>query len=287
MKIVGMMLARNSAWVIGASARSALSWCDDLVIFAHACSDGTVDIARALAAEHPGRVEVIEEPDPVWNEMDHRERVLVACRARGGTCFANVDDDEIVTSNIISDMRSMISTLGVGGCMCLPWLSVWRGLDMYRSDLSQWSNRQVDVVFADAPRMCYRPGGDGYQHHGRRPRGNDGSTHTALKSQSMGGLLHLQFASERRLLAKQALYKMWEITRWPNKRSVEQINKMYDGTALAPNIGLAPVPPAWWAKVDRSLIDVSAEPWQEVEVKRLYTVHGKATFAGLNLYGVV
>ena len=98
--------------------------------------------------------------------------------------------------------------------------------------------------------------------------------------------MHLQFAAERRLRAKQALYKINEILRWPERRTVAEVNAMYDQTTTpaAPEFG--PAPESWWYGLGhlRSLIDLDAEPWQEAEVKRLVAEHG--AFAGLDLYGV-
>ena len=104
--------------------------------------------------------------------------------------------------------------------------------------------------------------------------------------------MHLWGITDRRLRAKHALYKVTERLRWPEK-PVERIDEMYSWafTGQKPpepsNWLFADVPAEWWEPY-RNLIDthldVDAEPWQESEVRRLVEKHGKATFAGLNLF---
>ena len=290
MKLIALMLARNSEWIIGASARAALTWCDGLVVLDHASRDKTTAVAEAVSAEHPGRVKVLREDDPEWREMDHRQRTLDAARSMGGTKFANVDDDEILTGNLVESVKRYTAELGPGCSLALPWVSMWGGLDTFRDDDSSWSKSHVDTVFADGKeQMFYRRASDGYQHHARRPRGNIGPVSVPLQSQAGGGLMHFQFSSNRRLRAKQALYKMNEVLRWPGRMTVSDINKMYDGTTYAPGLRTSPVPEGWWSGLShlRGLIDLDSEPWQEAEVKRLIAEHGAEKFRGLDLYGVV
>jgi hypothetical protein len=280
------MLARNSAWVLPASARAALRWCDALVILDHASTDGTWSAAREVMEEHPGRVSLLHEANSCWDEMDHRQRTLDAARVMGATHVANVDDDEVLTANAEGLVKAASGALPPGESIELPWLSVWDGLDARRVDRSHWSSSQVHVVFALSDRTHYRRADDGYQHHARCPRGNDGTSRRPLKDHSQGGLLHLQFSSRRRLRAKQALYKMNEVLRWPGRMTVAEVNCLYDGTALAPGLALTEFPREWWPEGARERVDLEAEPWQEAEVKRLLALHGVEAFAGLDLYDV-
>lgn len=110
--------------------------------------------------------------------------------------------------------------------------------------------------------------------------------------------MHLWGASERRLIAKHALYKVTERLRWPQKpRWI--IDNEYSlavyGSATAPltygtptTWTYSPVPESWWAPYAHLMkyLDVDAEPWQEAEVRRLVAIHGRDKFAGLDLFGV-
>lgn len=109
MQLTGLMLARNESWACGLSARAALMWCDRLVALNHASTDGTGRILAEVGAEHPGRVTILNEPDPVWYEMAYRQRLLDAARAEGATHCAIVDADEVLTFNLTRRIRPIIS----------------------------------------------------------------------------------------------------------------------------------------------------------------------------------
>jgi hypothetical protein len=287
-RLIGLMLARNSEWVLGASARAALLYCDGLVIFDHASSDGTAALALDIGDEYPGRVALLREASPEWREMEHRQATLELARSMEATHVLNVDDDEILTANLIGSIREHVAAVQPGEALDLPWISMWGGIDTYRDDDSHWSRSQVDFAFADIEGMRYHAAADGYQHHARRPRGCAGRTHVPVVAQRLGGLMHLQFSSELRLKAKQYLYQMNEVLRWPGRKSPEAIRKMYDGTTLDVPRRTVAVPAEWWAGMEhlRQHIHLDAEPWQLAEVRRLLLEHGPETFAGLNSYGL-
>ena len=93
MKLVALTPVRNESWVLGASLRSTLLWCDHVVVLNHASNDNTAGIIYDVSEEFPGKVTALSEPDPVWKEMDHRQRLLRIGREIGGTHFALVDAD--------------------------------------------------------------------------------------------------------------------------------------------------------------------------------------------------
>ena len=162
MRLIGLMLARNSEWVINASARAALAWCDALVILDHSSTDDTLGIAQRMRDSWGSeRVVVLHETSPEWREMDHRQRTLDAARELGATHVANVDDDEILTGNLLGSISDRAAAIAPGEALQLPWISVWDGLDRYRDDDSHWSRSQVHVVFALTPQTRYRAAGDG------------------------------------------------------------------------------------------------------------------------------
>ena len=102
--------------------------------------------------------------------------------------------------------------------------------------------------------------------------------------------MHLQFLSERRLCAKQALYKMQEVIRWPGRTPVAQIDEMYSRTVReASSAHAMSVSEEWWKPYHRLLghLHINAEPWQEAECHRLWGEYGPEKFAGLDLFGVV
>lgn len=283
MKLIATMPLRNEAWIVGLSARVVLMWADALVCLLHASTDRTEAILEEIAAEHPGRVTILREDGPLWREMDHRQRLLTAAREQGATHVAITDADEVLTGNVLSIVRSQIAGLRPGKYLEAGMPCMWRSLWRYRTDGRIWAGRQdLVLAFADRPDLSWKPVA-GYDHHHRAPIGATRSGRLLVP----GGVMHLQWASWRRLTAKHAWYQMHERLRYPRK-AVAEIARLY---ALAPNeIGLetAEAPSEWWWPYRDMLrhVDLTVEPWHEGECRRLLDEHGTGIFRGLNLHGV-
>jgi hypothetical protein len=286
-KLIGMMLSKNGRWIVGASARAALSYCDEVVILDHASEDRMADVIALLAAKYPGRVTRLQEDNPIFDEMNLRDRLVQAARERGATHVTILDDDEIMTAPAARVIRERVERLEPGCCLSVPAPRIWGGLDAYQLPSDHYTDLISDMAFPITPETSYQPGPDGYQFHSRKPRG---VTRQVLVEPDLGGYMHLQTASIRRYLAKQCWYKMIEIIRWP-KQGVDAINARYDNTVYtwAREFKLALVPPSWWEGMEevRAAIDLTSEPWQEAEAHKLWAEYGVAKFAGLDLYGVV
>jgi hypothetical protein len=283
--LIGLMPARNEAWVIGLSARAALRWCDELILLLHACSDDTAAIVDQISAEHPGRVHVLIEPDPDWAEMAHRQRLLTAARGRSATHLALVDADEVLTGNLLTVIREWIEPLTQGAHIQVGMRCMWRSLDWYRSGVSVWSNRwDLALAFSDHPSLKWEKV-NGYDHHHRQPFGSV----LAKRAYALdGGVMHLQFANWRRLRAKHARYKMMERVKYPGK-SIAAIERLYNQALDETRLQTMAAPASHWEPYADLMghIDLDAEPWQESECRRLMREHGPETFAGLNLFDVV
>ena len=297
MKLVGMMPARNEAWCLGLSLRVALMWCDAVIVLDHASTDRTPDIVEAVMGEEdPGRVLYIRNEDPKWDEMAHRQRMLVAARQIGATHLAIIDADEVVSGDImhceecISAFRQAIETMAGESIMELPGYNLRNGLGQYHSN-GVWGNRWFSTAFADNRLLHW--GGDNFHH--REPRGLKLQPYRPIE-QGQGGVMHLWGASERRLIAKHALYKITEHLRKMRPDSV--IDREYSwaikGDPQVPSFGTpstwtySPVSDSWWAPYAHLMghLDIDAEPWQEAEVRRLVAEHGHNEFSGLDLFGV-
>lgn len=285
MKLVGMMLVRNEEWIIEASVRAAMQWCDAIVIGLHACTDRTHDIVRSL---NDGKFEFWgmqypESESTQWNEMDLRQYLFAAARKAGGTHFAIIDADEILTADFHPRIRGMVSDLKPGQLLEVPMLSM-RTLDEYQDDATVWSNRHITLAFADRPDLTWKPGADGYQHHHRQPHGSRVGV-TIARTAGVGGVMHLQFANQRRLLAKHVLYRMVDHLRWPNRESMSDLNRKYDQALQTEKNVLRRVESQWWEGCHREKITLDGVPWQEEEIRRLLALHGRERFAGLDLKG--
>lgn len=311
MKLVGMMPVRNESWVLGLSLRVALLWCDEVVVLLHACTDRSEEIAVEVSREHPHRVWIFAQAKDSWKEMQHRQAMLELGRSReiAGTHFAIIDADEVLTGNLLSDspsghccVKGMLETMPAGSIMELPGYNLRNphavNPDMYVSaghwyhSNGVWGNRWFSTAFADAPNLGWS--GDCFHH--REPGPRKLTSYRPIQ-QGQGGVMHLWGASERRLLAKHALYKVTERLRWPQKpRWI--IDREYSlsvkGDPAIQSYGTpqtwtyAPVPESWWTPYAHLMkyLDVDAERWQEAEVRRLVAEHGREKFAGLDLFGV-
>ena len=101
--------------------------------------------------------------------------------------------------------------------------------------------------------------------------------------------MHLQHVRWDALLAKQALYQMIEVIRWPGREDPREIASKYRGTVDEAGLERTDAPPEWWAPYADIMhhLHLDREPWQAAECRRLWDIHGAYTFRGLDLFGVV
>ncbi|USN97937.1 MAG: glycosyltransferase family 2 protein [Phycisphaeraceae bacterium] len=283
------MHVRNEQWILECALPAALRFVDEIVVLDHESTDRTPRIIDRVDRDHPGRVHRAEWTGRHYNEMGIRQRSLEAGREAGGTHFFWIDADEIVTANLIEPIRTWIADLAPGERLELPWLAMWASLDRFRDDDSVWTNNFKAFAFADHPDLCYRSQRDGYDMHQQTPNGvRSRPIRRPLADQSRGGVMHLQFANRRRLIAKHAWYKMSETVRFPGRKPAAQIDATYNQALDETGLRLADTPPEWWGAYDdlRGLISMDDQPWHELEVLRFWQEQGHEAFAGLNLWGL-
>lgn len=288
MRLIGLMKVRNERWCLRASLPAALRVVDEMVILDHASTDETPAIIAEAAGAFPGRVHTLTHADGEWREAAILQRLLEEGRARGGTHFYSIDADEILSGNLLHIMRDATNALSPGHAISLPLPNLWRSLDEFRDDNSVWAQQYVPVVFADGPGVSFTPKDGSYDIHTRIPRGVERLQHRLIPDAQYGGLMHLQFANRRRLVAKHAWYKMIEVVRWPGRRPAAEIDAYYNRALDERGMGLSPAPLEWWAPYAdlKPLIDTSDEPWHEAACREMWEAHGAAFFKGLELWGV-
>ncbi len=320
MKLICIMPVRNESWCLDLTARAALMWCDWLIVLDHASTDLSSAMIGNLMADDP-RVTYLTDSDPQWNEMAHRQRLLETARQHDATHIATVDADEVLTGNFlvmpvqewgttVNWIKPAIEQMPSGSVMQLPWVQL-RGSIHRMHNTGVWAEQFVSTAFQDSPELHWAAR-NGYDFHHRHPMGRECVPYRPIP-RGGGGLMHLQMVSARRLKAKQALYKMQEVIRWPGRTSVDEIDRMYSlavhgdlpqarngvpawapknarraGEAPESVDPFAPVPDAWWAPYAHLMkyLDVDAEPWQEKEAQRMMKEHGPMKFRGLDLFGV-
>jgi Glycosyl transferase family 2 len=289
MRLIAMLPCRNEDWILNLSARAALMWCDAIVILDHASTDATWSILGDLDWQFKDRLFWTKEKDPMWREMDHRQYMLAIARDLNATHLAIIDSDEILSGNLLGSIRTHIESMPRGWILQLPGYNLRGSLDRYHAN-GIWGQRWFSTAFKDD--ACLGWSGDRF--HQREPSGGIVRQSRPIM-QGQGGIMHLWGASERRLRAKHALYKMTETLRWPAKSRAE-INTLYN-LAFIPsanrefdqNWRYAEVPTEWWEPYSdlRSSVKLGSIPWQEEMCRTLHMEHGAERFAGLDLFGVV
>ncbi len=296
MKLIGMMPVRNEAWCLGLSLRVALLWCDEVVVLLHACTDRSHEIAWEVYRENEGRMHIVDWLTSTWEEMPQRQFLLEQARMNSATHLAIIDADEVLSGDLIrrngfgQGAYFTRDGLQLGQIMQLPGYNLRNGINQYHSN-GVWGNRWFSVAFADDPALSWS--GDRFHH--REPQGKKLTPYRPIQ-QGQGGIMHLWGASERRLRAKHACYKVTERLRFPSKPA-ERIDNLYNLAITGsngPGYGTPStwtyntVPESWWAPYSHLMkyLDVDAEPWQEEEVRSLVAEHGREKFAGLDLFGM-
>jgi hypothetical protein len=282
MRIIGIFAARNESWCIGLTLRAALMWLDEVVVLDHCSTDSTMRIIIDVAEEHPNRVGVLTESNPIWEEMRHRQKMLDAARQRGATHICYIDADEILTGDMLDPVpgqtaqriRGLFSILQANHIMQIPWLAM-RGSIGQVHVAGPWADGQVaSFGFLDDPRLGWTSSTrGGYDFHHRQPMGKPLIPWTPLAYQGRrSGLMHLQFLQGRRLRAKQLAYCFQEFSRWPGRETKEVIRKRYSLAVYGqtepsgdPPKGLGPAPlERWWGPYAHLMkhLDLKQEPWQ-------------------------
>jgi len=287
--IVATMPFRNEDWIAGLTLRAALMWVDAVVAYDHASQDRTPAILAEVAAEFPGRVHVVRNENPSWDEMQHRQAMLEKARSLGATHIVILDADELLTGNLLGLIRQLIEDTPSEKILQIPLYNLRWSVHCYHLT-GIWGNRTVSLAFRDSSSLSWQ----GEQFHHREPFGILGVPRRPL-SQEFGGILHFWGVSERRLIAKHALYKMTERIRWPQKL-LPTIDQYYNQAIYADcTLGKSgpwtfAQTPVEWLKPYEGLMQYfhpDAKPWQVGEVIRMLAVEGAAKFQGLDLFGAL
>lgn len=276
MRLIALMVMRNEEWVIGASLRAALKWCDGAAILLDRCTDRTVDIVREVARETDKEIVLSSTDDAEhWDEMHHRQRNLEDARGLQGTHYAIVDADEILTHNNLPDVRRWFNLLDPGDVLDVPMVAPWKSLDTY----SPHTQGVITLGFCDKPGMGWAPRGEEkYHHHNRPPHGMT----RRVGIECEGGVMHLQFAAWDRFIQKHRHYLMTEMLRW--QYPATELNAKYAWWANPPHgTNLKPVPPEWWGNYRKDEININAPVWYAREIRRMIRQYGVERFSGLQL----
>jgi hypothetical protein len=285
-KLIGLCLVRNESWIFGMTARAALRWVDSLLIFLDRCTDNTDRIVNGLLKEDGSSRIAFQHTEQAehWNEMDIRQQMLVDGRNMGGTHFAMIDADEAITHNQLANARKWTEELKPGEVLDMPMVCPHRGLEKYRDDHTVWSRSQLSVSFCDRKDLSWKPR-DGYHFHQRCPQGSGPHINPLHGDKAKGGAFHFQWVSWDRLISKHRWYVLNERTRWPNKKSVQELNQVYSESSDEMGLRTRQIPKEWYGDYDLHFVYPDHRPWYDAESKRMMETAAPGSLDGLNLFG--
>ncbi len=287
--IVGICPVRNEDWILALSLRAMLMWMDAVVVLDHCSTDNTRQILGEVAFES-GRLMVLREESPVWEEMRHRQRLLDTARGLHATHIAIVDADEVLTGDLLPAIRDMVYACPPDSTMQLPWLCLRGSKDLvHRSGV--WGEQSASMAFVDNPGLHWSSAGrSGYDFHNRPPMGRAYKAYNPIPTGlRTSGLMHMQFVSDRRLRAKQFNYICQELIRWPGRETPEQVRRKYSLAVYGDYQGnraaahdLMACPESWWAPYAHLLkhCHPEADPWQLEAARATVAANPGVDFGG-------
>ncbi len=283
LKIVGLVHARNEQNIIAQCLKALSLYTDAIVFLDDASTDDTVERVREIRKEC--RVErIITKERWLRDEPGDRNALLTAGREIGGTHFIQLDADEMFTSNLLDNnhLRDRILELQPGDALALTLIQLWRGVNSYRLDSSQWSNDNRPFIFCD-DKNCYYA--SDFIHTKRVPENLKGTTYRIEGYEY--GVMHFQFVNWENLLIKQAWYRCLEHIRQPQK-PINEINRRYAPSKDETGIHLEPSPSNWFAGYpffNPGVFNIP-EKWRKKQVNEWFQIHGTEFFRELDIWDV-
>lgn len=279
-KLVCCMMARNEDWVLGLSVRAALEWCDAIIITDHASTDNTINVLYQISIEYPGRVSVVIESGE-FHPLNFFHAMTARAFREGATHVAIIDADEVLSGNLIPYVRDEIFSLPPHMSFELPWVPIVG--DFSTRDTGRLSQIHTGFAFCERGETCFilAPEAGTYDIHA--PRLPFQIRNLYAYHERGGALMHLSHLDMRRLRAKEVLWKIMEINRWPGRKSPEYLNSYYDS---ALEVGpLVAVPLTWWHAYLQwlPLVRIGDESWAERQVKECLA-KDRPRYAGINTF---
>lgn len=202
MKIVALIAFRNEEVFLKHNIPQLIGFCDIVLGHDDKSTDKSGEVFSGL-----GGIIIPHARSLQWgNGGEHQVRnaLLLAGRKMGGTHFICIDSDEIFTSDVFAELRAQILALAPGSALSLKWISCWANPINGNLAYDPSSVDYKDFIFADRADLQIP---QGLIHFSRTP--TNATTH--VRSNSSGGVLHLQNFNHANFIAKQLWYQLSEI----------------------------------------------------------------------------
>jgi hypothetical protein len=312
-----MVPVRDEAHLLPSSLRALSRLADAIVVLDDCSTDGSGNVARALAAEC--KIErVVRTPScapqdggkgalPYWgDEIAHRSFLLQLGREVGGTHFLAIDADEVIVvgqgaPEELHDLRQSFRALRPGDMLVMPYITMYRTASTYRSDKADFK----PIGFVDQPGAGFRRrSSDDRLHTPRLPYIPRPGSAFELRSETdppYAAVLHFGFSNLQNARMKNVIYNMFDVVTGSAKR-VEEMNNGLELQGLTREAEttiarrhLAAIPHTWAACLASYGFDAKAfesgapAPWREaLAIEWLLDVEGGAArFAGMQAMRVL
>lgn len=272
-KIIALLHTRNEDWILPTYLSSMNNFADEILVLDDNSTDKTLNILR-----NNKKVSIFKNRNINLKMSEKRQMLLNFGRKKGGTHFICLDADEAFSNNFKKKARKTILSLKPGKKLTLLWIPLWKSLNKYRNDKSDWSNSYKDFIFADNGYFSYK---ENFLSEDRTPGINNNKTLKKIESKK-GVVLHFQFINWDSFQEKQAWYRCLELTN-TNKTS-SAINSMYKFTLIDSKNGLSDIKKTWIKNL--ILPKNKPNPWRLKEIKKMFDNYGIEYFEYLDIWHI-
>lgn len=235
-----MVPVRDEAWILDLFLQAASLWADHIVV----SDQASTDTSREIAARYP-KVRLVSYPTTVFNETEHRTRLVAeARRIPGPKVLVGIDADELLSASVLTSTEWQAALAAPEGTLIeIAYHNLRPGFRQ------SWTVRHIALAVVDD--------GAPYRHHAifhspRVPCPDGCGTVTVGDVQ----LLHYQYTDWARMRSKHRGYIAFERVHEPGTSGVS-IYRQYHHMDSMPPSALRDVDPEWFAGYQRLGVDAT------------------------------
>lgn len=255
-----MLPVKNESWVIRHCLQS-LSFCDEILAIDDNSNDNTLEILHEF---HCTVIPLDTKTRIGWKEFEIRSFLLAEARKRNATHILAIDGDEMFSDAFVNEARGIISNLGVGESLALPWVNV-----VDEDHIHQNPSAKPFVMQDDGASLFKET----FMHVPRVPNYTNGKVLDLPYA-----VLHFQYLNKVRNNYKQIWYMMSELVK--GHRHPIRINATYAYTPKIPT--KYSITKLTSQKLPDPIHDTSL--WQKDAINGMFSEHGIQFFEPLNIW---